>query len=228
MSKNTPSNKINTAKKNNSFTKACKKVVKLAATKFNNTSEEASDDISPIYSQKKNRNTAGECANFYFGFGDEKTTLVGKENSVLNLKSFGGPRYSAKDWNLIVKEIDVIPLEDKIGKAIDFPKEMNRGILIGPDGYRLDFSNIDKITVAKAGSKGPRNQDARHMFLMGVPAPATGWIVVVESSKVINLADADDFIVLNPENSGILIGPKGTELNFTKISAIKLCGSDEK
>jgi hypothetical protein len=185
-----------------------------------------SGDIRPIHSQSKGvTKTKKECTNFYYELSDGKRTIIGQDNSVLNLKGFGQPEYSAKDWHLVVKEIDVFPLEGKAGKSIDFPKDMNRGILIGPDGYRLDFCNIEKMTVAKAGSKGPRNQDARHMFLMGVPSPAVGWIVIVESSKVINLADADDFIVLNPENSGVLIGPEGAELNFTKISAIKLCDS---
>jgi len=226
MPANKSLNKAKVVKKNDSLAKVRKKLEKIAAAELDGE-EISSDDIKPINSQK-NTDNGNECTDFYFGLGDGKITLVGQDNSVLNLKGFGEPEYSAKDWNLVVKEIDVIPLEDKIGKVIDLPKELNRGILIGPDGYRLDFGgNIEKITVAKAGSKGPKNQDARHMFLMGVPAPATGWIVVVESSKVINLADADDFIVLNPENSGILIGPDGNEVDFSKISALKLCEADE-
>lgn len=181
----------------------------------------SSNEIRPISSKSKIKNSDKTC-DFYFGFGNGRQSLVGTKGSILHLNNFGEPDYCAKDWNLVVKEIEVISLENKIGKTINFSPEMNRGILIGPEGYRLDFSNIEKMTVAKSGTKGPRNKDERHMFLMGIQDNASGWFVIVESSRVLNLGKTDDFIVLNPENSGIIIGPDGNELNFTKISAIKL------
>ncbi len=217
-----PETKKTNAKKN-LFARVRKKFAKDANDKKSKDKEESFEDIRPIFSEKKNSAGKKKPSDFYYGYKDGKGSVIGDETSVLNISDFGEPTFSIKDWHLIEKQIDIISLEGKVGKTVTFPHGMNRGILIGPDGYRLDFSNIEKLTVAKSVSKGPRRQSNRHMYLMGVPEPAEGWFAIVESSKTYNLAEYENgVIMLNPESSCVLIGPEGAELDFTKISAVNI------
>lgn len=160
-------------------------------------------------------------AKYFFGARDKEQALIAKKAGTLELNDIGAPLFSLKDWYLIINDLDIIPLEGKVGEVVYLPSKMSRGILTGPDGWRMDFCNIAKITVLPKGKKAPAKKGDDHLFLVGAEDNAKGWTVTVESSKVLNLAEASDCAIpVNPEAYGMLLGPKGAILYFSQIKKI--------
>lgn len=160
-------------------------------------------------------------AKYFFGFGNKEQALIAKTAGTLELKDIGAPKFSLKDWYLIINDLDIISLEGKVGEVVYLPSKMSRGILTGPDGWRMDFCNIAKITVLPEGKKAPAKKADDHLFLVGAEENAKGWAITVESSKVLNLAEASDCAIpLNPEAYGMLLGPEGALLYFSQIKKI--------
>ena len=160
-------------------------------------------------------------AKYFFGAHDKEQALIAKTAGTLELKDIGAPKFSLKDWYLIINDLDIISLEGRVGEVVYLPSKMSRGILTGPDGWRMDFCNIAKITVLPEGKKAPAKKSDDHLFLVGAEENAKGWTVTVESSKVLNLAEASGSdIPVNPETYGMLLGPEGALLYFSQIRKI--------
>ena len=160
-------------------------------------------------------------AKYFFGAHDKEQALIAKTAGTLELKDIGAPKFSLKDWYLIINDLDIISLEGKVGEVVYLPSKMSRGILTGPDGWRMDFCNIAKLTVLPEGKKAPAKKSDDHLFLVGAEENAKGWAITIESSKVLNLAEAGGCdIPVNPETYGMLLGPEGALLYFSQIKKI--------
>ena len=160
-------------------------------------------------------------AKYFFGIDSKEQALIAKTAGTLELKDIGAPKFSLKNWYLIINDLDIISLEGKVGEVVYLPSKMSRGILMGPDGWRMDFCNIAKITVLPEGKKAPARKADDHLFLVGAEENAKGWTVTIESSKVLNLAEASGCdIPVNPETYGMLLGPEGALLYFSQIKKI--------
>ena len=173
-------------------------------------------------SEKQNIQT--KPSTYTFGFGDgEKTIIAINENDILEISDIGAPSYSLADWNIIISKTEIIPLAEKTGKTIDFPKGMTRGTLLSEDGFRADFCNVEKITIPE--NQQQNNTEKNHLFLMGNLGPKgdAAWGLVVTGCRVVNLAKFDNFsLKLLPDEIAVLTGPQGNILHLANFSEIKI------
>ena len=161
---------------------------------------------------------------FSFGRGQE-VFAEASERKTIRLDDAGQAHgYSLKDWNLVIVQLQLIPLLQYAGQMYDLPKDgVHGGLLIGPNEVIMPITNPSEIDVPNSFDF-PLSKTKENHFLLGALGfqSSKDWGLALNTMKVINLDNKwGETLSFNGE-SGMLIGPENSVLYFFNLGQLVL------
>jgi hypothetical protein len=161
---------------------------------------------------------------FSFGRGQEVFSEA-NELKTIRLENAGQSYgYSLKDWNLVIVQLQLIPLEHYAGQVYDLPKDgVHGGLLVGPKQVVMPITNPAEIDVPNSFDF-PLSETKKGHFLLGALGfqSSKDWGLALNTMKVINLDNKwGETLSFNGE-SGMLIGPENSVLYFFNLKQLIL------
>ncbi len=161
---------------------------------------------------------------------DENTYIFDKSKGIQSVDNVNIELHVLKSekssWNLLQINSQIKSLDD--GTELNIPKDKSTdlrfGTIIGKDGKRAEFQNIENISTPKEDDIIVQ-KDANSAFIINHLNTKNNWGIVTNDVAITNLASCDGEITIKAPQA-LLIGPNNAVLSIIKSSIITIITDD--